>query len=173
MYNRLYTGTEFEQAEEWAIDYFNRQRMQENTKMQMASDFVQAVLTEMLYRGVSPTDEPNVERCVWACWKRLCRGEQRNSWTCDSLDKELDGTDGITYGETIADKTNVAEDVENRVYVEQAEKALDSMFDGVERDVARLYIKEGLGIRTIAEQLEISVWTARKTLDRVKSRLHQ
>lgn len=173
MYNRLYTGTEFEQAEERAIDYFNRQRMQESTKNQLSSDFVQSVLTETLMRGNSPEDEQAIDRCIWAVWKRLYRGEQRNSWTCDSLDKELDGTDGITYGETIADETNVAEDVENRVYVEQAEGALDTMFGGIDRDVARLYIKEGLGIRTIAEQLDISVWTARKAVDRIKARIDQ
>lgn len=173
MYNRLYTGTEYERAEEQAIDYINRQRMQSTTKNQLAPDFVQAVLTEALYRGVSPTDETAVERCVWACWKRLYRAEQRNSWNADSLDKPLDGTDGLTYAETIADSANVAEMVEQAVTVEQAEKALNSMFDGIDRDVARLFIKQGLGIRTIAEQLDISVWTARKAVDRVKARIDQ
>ena len=174
MYNRLYTGTEFEQAEEMAIDYFNRQRMKESTKNQLSSDFVQSVLTEMLMRGNSPEDEEATNRCIWACWKRLYRAEGRNSWNVDSLDKPLDGTDGITYGETIADSVDVAEDVESRVYVEQAEKALNELFtDETERAVARLYIKQGLGIRTIAEQLGISVWTARKAVDRIKARIDQ
>ena len=172
---RMYTGTAFEQVEEQAIAEILRKSIQAETKAALIPDFVQECIMECLNRGFDGTaEETEIERAINAAWARTYRAEKRNSWKVDSLDRETDGTDGLTLAETVADSANIAEQTENRVMIEQAMARLGTMFtDETEKDVARLYILQNMGIRTIAEQLEISVWTARKTLDRVKSRLHQ
>lgn len=172
---RMYTGTAFEAIEEKAIAEVMRKSIKTETKAALIPDFVQECVMECLKRGFDGTaEEAEIERAVNAAWVRTYRAEKRNSWRADSLDRETEGTDGRTLAETISDSMNIAEQTENKVMIEQAKARLETMFtDETEKAVARLYILQNMGIRTIAEQLGISVWTARKTLDRVKSRLHQ
>lgn len=88
------------------------------------------------------------------------------------LAKEKQFVDLTDYQETIADKNNTEEMVENRIHAEQYVRSIKKLPEKY-RDVMFLYCVQQCSISEIAEMLHVSKETVKKRIERGRKKLKE